>query len=88
MKSALILGLVALSTSVLSIGSVSADDFYDRLARTQEINENAARGGPQPQGANSPFMERVQVCKALPTKIRDPQTGVIRVELRKRCWFQ
>lgn len=88
MKSALILGLAALSTSVLFAGPVFAGDFYDRLARTQEINENAARGGPQPQGANSPFMERVQVCKALPTKIRDPQTGATHVELRKRCWFE
>ncbi|MBS8260495.1 hypothetical protein DYI23_09725 [Roseibium polysiphoniae] len=78
------LGLVA-SGSVQQAG---ASDFFDRLSRSEQIRENEAAGGPKVKGANSPYMQRVQVCKSLPTEIRDKATGQVQIEMRERCWFE
>ncbi|MEP0235635.1 hypothetical protein [Roseibium sp.] len=78
------LGLVA-SGSVQQAG---ASDFFDRLSRSEQIRENEAAGGPKVKGANSPYMQRVQVCKSLPTEIRDKATGQVHTEMRERCWFE
>lgn len=60
----------------------------DRYARSREIRENAARGGPQPRGSTSPFMARIQVCKDLPYTKVDRRTGRTVTGTRKSCWFE
>jgi hypothetical protein len=88
-RAAICLGILASGVLAGSwISAASADDYYDRLARSQEIQRNQAVGGPKVVGSNSPFLLRVHVCKSLPTKIRDRGTGLTRVEMRERCWFE
>ncbi|MTI43664.1 hypothetical protein JM93_02889 [Roseibium hamelinense] len=81
-------GFAALASVASFSTAASATDFYDRLARSQEIRENAERGGPQVQGANSPLMLRVKVCKDLPLEVVDKNTGKRTTETRKQCWFE
>lgn len=71
-----------------SAAPVAAEDYIDRQATVNKIQRDAARGGPQPEGAVSPFMTRIKVCKQLPTEIIDRSTGVKRTALRKVCWFE
>ncbi|MTH98128.1 hypothetical protein [Roseibium sp. RKSG952] len=72
----------------VSITDAEATDFFDRLAISKQIQRDAANGGPQVVGANSPFMVRVKVCKDLPLEVTDRKTGRKTTEMTKRCWYE
>ncbi|MBO6757463.1 MAG: hypothetical protein JJ902_14120 [Roseibium sp.] len=85
--SAIRFAAVFAAAAVLAPGMAAAD-YFDGFARSQELKENEARGGPKIVGANSPFMERIRVCQNLPLTTRDKATGQTTTVSVKRCWFE
>lgn len=82
--------MVLAGVSSLSAGMqpVEAGGFSDRFARSAEIRENEARGGPKVQGVNSPFLVRVRVCQDLPLRTKDKASGKTIKRTVERCWFE